>query len=395
MATLFLIIIYLAFISLGLPDSVLGSVWPAMYRDCGAPFSGAGVISMVLSFGTVISSLLSGRMLRRFGTGRVAAVSVLLTAAALLGFSVSHSFVWLLVCAVPLGLGAGSIDAGLNDYVAVHFQASHMNWLHGCWGVGATLGPVIASACMDWGYSWRRGYLVISIIQFCLAVVVLLSLPLWDKVAKESGASAPVEEISPKAGKRNLLALPGLPYVLAAFVLYIAMECVTGVWGGSFLVEVKGLETAEAARMVSLFYAGITIGRFLSGFIALRIQDKLIIRIGEGICLAGVLLMLLPLPSVFFAAALLLLGLGCAPIFPAMLHLTPERFGKEKSRDIMGFQMAFSYLGSTFAPPLFGLLASRTSMMLYPGFLAAAAALLALTTALTDRKIKPAANGQR
>lgn len=392
MATLFLIIIYLAFISLGLPDSVLGSVWPAMYRDCGAPFSGAGVISMVLSFGTVISSFLSGRMLRRFGTGKVAAVSVLLTAAALLGFSVSHSFVWLLVCAVPLGLGAGSIDAGLNDYVAVHFQASHMNWLHGCWGIGATLGPLIASSCMDLGYSWRQGYLVISIIQFCLAAVMLLSLPLWNKVAKESGASGAVEEISPKSGKRNLFSVPGLPYVLAAFILYIAVECVAGIWGSSFLVKEKGMGTAEAARMVSLFYAGITIGRFLSGFVTRWIQDKVMIRIGEGICFAGILVMLLPLPSMFFAAALLMVGLGCAPVFPAMLHMTPERFGREKSRDIMGFQMAFSYLGSTFVPPLFGFLASRTSMALYPGFLVVAVVLLALTTALSDRSVKPVVN---
>ncbi len=351
MATFFLILIYLAFISLGLPDSLLGSAWPAMGPALGAPLSGAGAVSLIITGGTIVSSLLSGRLIRKLGTGKLTCISVAMTAGALLGFSLAPSFGWLCLLAVPLGLGAGAVDAGLNQYVAVHYASRHMNWLHCCWGVGATMGPLILSACLSGGGGWRQGYLVISVIQWTLTVVLLFSLPQW----KRERAAEEAKQVD--AGQVRPLALPGAKSALVCFLFYCAMESTTGLWGSSYLTGARGVPAERAAGWISLFYLGITAGRLLAGFATRRWDNKTLIRLGTALCGGGVLLLLLPLPAWTAPAAFALLGLGCAPIYPAMLHETPNRFGETASQAMMGVQMACAYVGNLTVPPAFGLLA--------------------------------------
>ena len=351
MATFFLILIYLAFISLGLPDSLLGSAWPAMGPALGAPLSGAGAVSLIITGGTIVSSLFSGRLIRKLGTGKLTCISVAMTAGALLGFSLAPSFGWLCLLAVPLGLGAGAVDAGLNQYVAVHYASRHMNWLHCCWGVGATMGPLILSACLSGGGGWRQGYLVISVIQWTLTVVLLFSLPQW----KRERAAEEAKQMD--AGPVRPLALPGAKSALVCFLFYCAMESTTGLWGSSYLTGARGVPAERAAGWISLFYLGITAGRLLAGFATRRWDNKTLIRLGTALCGGGVLLLLLPLPVWTAPAAFALLGLGCAPIYPAMLHETPNRFGETASQAMMGVQMACAYVGNLTVPPAFGLLA--------------------------------------
>lgn len=388
MVTLLLMVIYLAFISLGLPDALLGVTWPIMQVDYAVPVSLAGVVSMVISVNTIISSVLSGRVLRRFGTGRVTFVSVLMTATALLGFSLAPSFVWLVFLAIPLGLGAGSVDAGLNDYVAKNYEARHMNWLHSFWGVGAMSGPIIISQMISQGTSWRSGYLTVALLQLGLASLLFFALPLWLKVAQSkhishTSASTPTPETDsarPKAQRslgtmlRSLFAplrIEGVAPVLLVFFFYCGVEWTMGLWGSSFLVRIKGIEVADAATWVSLYYASITFGRFMSGFVTLHMSSKALIRSGELAILAGALLLLLPLPEVFSMLSFVLIGLGCAPIFPTMLHETPARFGSAESQNIMGFQMAVAYIGTSVLPPIFGVIASSASFALFPLFILA------------------------
>ncbi|MCD1260326.1 MFS transporter [Paenibacillus athensensis] len=383
MATWLLVVIYLAFISLGLPDSLLGTAWPVMQTDLHAQLATAGGLFMTIAGATIVSSLMSGAVLRRFGTGKVAFVSTLMTAIALLGFSLAPSLLWLFVFALPLGLGAGSIDAGLNNYVATHYKAHHMSWLHCFWGVGATLGPVVMAPFIAGGGSaWRTGYVTIAALQGVLVIVLLMTLPLWSKAAaSEAKAPGPAEEADVSAGSgepqakaaveavRSPLRIRGVKLALAAFLFYCGVEATVGLWGASFLVNIKELAAADAARWVSLYYAGITLGRFIAGFITLRVGNRALIRSGQLTVLVGVALLLLPLPAGFSLAALLLIGLGLAPIFPCMLHETPARFGREASSSIIGYQMALAYVGSTCIPPLLGLLASRATIGVFPAFI--------------------------
>lgn len=369
MAVTFLIIIYLSFISLGLPDSLLGVAWPVMQGDLGASFGAAGYISMLISGGTIVSSLLSDRMITRFGTGTVTAVSVLMTAGALFGFSAAPSFLWLLVLALPLGLGAGAVDAGLNNYVAAHYKSHHMSWLHCFWGVGAMLGPMIMSGYISRDASWRNGYLTVAMIQFALVVLLFATLPLWKRAAHVLPSNYVQEEGVQQQKVSNPMKLPGVKMALASFLFYCGTESTMGLWGSSFLVQCKGIDAATAARWVSIFYGGITAGRFISGFITMRMSNRLLIRLGQITSLAGVFLLLLPLPNLCSLAGFLLVGMGCAPIYPCMLHETPVRFGKENSQMVMGFQMAVAYVGSTFLPPFFGAVASATTAGLLPIFL--------------------------
>lgn len=377
MATLLLIIIYIAFISLGLPDSLLGVAWPEMQPEFAIPASYAGFVSITGSSGTILSSLLSGRFLKRFGTGKVTFVSVLLTAVALFGFSQAPSFIWLIILAIPLGLGAGSVDAGLNDYVAKHYKAHHMSWLHCFWGIGAMTGPLIISQFISNGDSWRYGYLTISILQFALVAVLLLSIPLWNKVSvrpqlAETPTAETPQEPNPFTEHKGILAplkVDGVKSVLLVFLFYCGIEATVGLWSSSFLIASKGLDAATAAVWVSAFYGSITLGRFINGFITMRYSSKDIIRFGEISILIGVLLLFLPLPNIFVLFGLILIGLGCAPIFPSMLHETPARFGNEAAQNIMGFQMAVAYTGTTILPPLFGFIATNINMNLFPIFL--------------------------
>ncbi|MGM0923417.1 MAG: MFS transporter [Bacillota bacterium] len=373
MTIFLLVIIYLAFISLGLPDSLLGVAWPAMQSDYGAQLETAGFLFMTIAGGTIISSLASGTVLKRFGTGNVTFVSCLMTAGALLGFHFAPSLVWLIVCAIPLGLGAGSVDAGLNDYVAAHYKAHHMNWLHCFWGVGATFGPIIMAQYISGQHSWRDGYFAISGIQFALVVILFLTLPLWNRVTKNSNNTLN-EELDDSKGvfynedvkDSKPLQIKGVKLALISFLFYCGVESTVGLWGSSYLVNVKDLPVAVAAQWVSLYYAGITIGRFITGFITFKVSNRTLIRIGQIIALAGATLLILPLPSTFSLVGFIMVGLGLAPIFPCMLHETPTRFGKKHSQTIMGYQMAVAYTGSTFMPPLLGFIASHSTIGIFP-----------------------------
>ena len=363
---LLLVIIYLAFISLGLPDSLLGSAWPSMYSGLGVSIDSAGIISMIISGGTILSSLMSDRVIRRFGTGMVTFVSVTMTAIALMGFSLSNSFVMLCLCAVPLGLGAGSVDAALNNFVALHYKAKHMSWLHCFWGIGASMGPIIMSYSLVRSKLWNAGYRAISIIQFALVAVLLFSLPLWNKA--QSPASKSEETHQQILSVRQLIGLPGAKQALLAFFCYCAIEHTVGLWGSSYLVTIHGIPTETAASWISLYYIGITFGRFLSGFLAIKLRHKQMVQLGQLLIGTGVVVLLLPVQGNFLLAGLFLIGIGCAPIYPSLLHETPNNFGSRHSQSVMGVQMACAYVGTTFMPPLFGVLGAKMSYGLFPFF---------------------------
>ena len=333
MYSLLLVIIYIAFISLGLPDSLIGSAWPIMHRDLQVPVSYMGIITMLISGGTILSSLLSDRLTRKFGTGPVTAVSVLLTAAALFGFSVTGSFWLLCLWAIPYGLGAGAVDASLNNYVALHYASRHMSWLHCFWGVGCSVSPYIMSYALTGYSSWSLGFRIVSALQMVLTAALFLSLPLWKKAATAGavkvGQSDPVKKES--AAKvltlRQVLKMKGVPLVLITFLAYCALESTTGIWASSYLVQHRGIDAETAAMFASLFYLGITFGRFLCGFVADRLGDRRLIRIGALTALGGALLILLPLQAHLPAlAGLIVVGLGCAPVYPSIIHSTPDNF---------------------------------------------------------------------
>lgn len=361
-----LAIIYLAFISLGLPDSLLGSAWPSMYLVLGVPVSYAGVISMIISAGTILSSLQSDRLTKRLGTGKVTAISVATTALALFGFSCSSSFWMLCLWAIPYGLGAGSVDASLNNYVALHYASRHMSWLHCMWGIGASLGPYIMGYALS-GRGWNMGYRYIAILQAALTLILLLSLPLWkeQQTQEEEGAASFLSPLS----LGQIFLLPGAKAAMIAFFCYCALEATAGLWAASYLVLHHGVEAGTAAGFASLFYMGITAGRAVNGFLSLKLSDTQMVRLGQGIILFGALLLLLSFSQAVSLAGLVMIGLGCAPIYPSMLHATPHHFGAGRSQAIMGVQMACAYVGTCLMPPLFGLIASHMSIVLFPVFL--------------------------
>ena len=370
MASLLLPVIYLAFISLGLPDALLGSAWPSMYTELGASLSWAGIVSMIISVGTIVSALCSERLNLRLGTGGVTFLSVLLTAVALLGFSLSTSFWQLCLWAVPYGLGAGSVDAALNNYVALHYESRHMSWLHCMWGVGASIGPVIMGRALAGG-TWQGGYRTIALLQFALTAVLLLSLRLWKRPqANVEGADFKPHPIP------ELLRRPGVPQVLLCFFCYCALEATAGMWAASYCTLVRGIDAETAARWASLFYVGITIGRGVCGFLTMKISDQNMIRLGQALIAAGVVLILAPLGQGTLFAGLITVGLGCAPIYPSIIHETPVNFGRDVSMSMTGLQMATAYVGSCLMPPLFGLLAQYVTPTLYPWFLAVILALM-------------------
>ena len=370
MASLLLPVIYLAFISLGLPDALLGSAWPSMYTELGASLSWAGIVSMIISVGTIVSALCSERLNLRLGTGGVTFLSVMLTAVALLGFSLSTSFWQLCLWAVPYGLGAGSVDAALNNYVALHYESRHMSWLHCMWGVGASIGPVIMGRALAGG-TWQGGYRTIALLQFALTAVLLLSLRLWKRPqANVEGADFKPHPIP------ELLRRPGVPQVLLCFFCYSALEATAGMWAASYCTLVRGIDAETAARWASLFYVGITIGRGVCGFLTMKISDQNMIRLGQALIAAGVVLVLAPLGQGTLFAGLITVGLGCAPIYPSIIHETPVNFGRDVSMSMTGLQMATAYVGSCLMPPLFGLLAQYVTPTLYPWFLAIILALM-------------------
>lgn len=380
MFQLLLIIIYLAFISLGLPDALLGSAWPTMYREFSVPVSYAGGISMIIAAGTIISSLQSDRLTKRFGTGKVTAVSVGMTAAALFGFSVSHSYAALCLWAVPYGLGAGSVDASLNNYVALHYASRHMSWLHCMWGIGASLGPYIMGYVLEGGQSWNAGYLCIAVLQIVLTAVLLFSLPLWknrnaDRAAQTDGESddrpLSLHQDDKPLTLHQIINIPGAREIMITFFCYCALEQTAGLWASSYLVLHRGLSAETAAGFASLFYIGITVGRALGGFLTMKFNDTQMIRLGQGFIILGIALLLLPFGSAGALAGLVIVGLGCAPIYPSVIHSTPEHFGADKSQAVIGVQMASAYIGTCLMPPVFGFLANHISVSLFPFFLLA------------------------
>lgn len=384
MFQLLLLIIYLAFISLGLPDSLLGSAWPAMYQEFSVPVSYAGVLSMIIAVGTIISSLQSDRLTKKFGTGKVTAGSVLMTAVALFGFSVSHSFAALCLWAVPYGLGAGSVDASLNNYVALHYASRHMSWLHCMWGVGASLGPYIMGYALTGGQGWNMGYRYVAILQIALTAILIFSLPLWKKQSAGCGGQTEGEGGAKPLSICQIIKIPGAKEVMITFFCYCALEQTAGLWASSYLVLRQGLSPETAAGFASLFYMGITAGRAFSGFLTIKLRDTQMIRLGQGFILSGIALLLLPFGSVSALSGLILVGLGCAPIYPSIIHSTPEHFGADKSQAMIGVQMAAAYVGTCFMPPVFGFLANHISVSLFPVFLLA---ILVLMVAMHEKML--------
>lgn len=400
MTQLLLAIIYLAFISLGLPDSLLGSAWPTMYQQFGVPISYAGIISMIISAGTIVSSLQSDRLTKKLGTGKVTAISVAATAVALFGFSFSHSFWALCLWAIPYGLGAGSVDASLNNYVALHYESRHMSWLHCMWGVGATAGPYIMGIALSMGQGWNMGYRYIGIIQVVLTAVLVFSLPLWKgrKSPTENLQNAEMEQLLENASEkadttaekalslREILKIAGAKEVMLCFFCYCALEQTAGLWASSYLTLHKGVSSETAAIFASLFYIGITVGRAISGFITMKLNDTQMVRLGQSIIVLGIMAMVLPGSNVLALAGLILIGLGCAPIYPCVIHSTPAHFGADKSQAIIGVQMAFAYIGILAMPPLFGVLASRISVALLPCYLFAILVVMVIMHELLTKK---------
>ena len=374
MIHILLVIIYLAFISLGLPDSLLGSAWPVMHMEFSVPISYAGAVSMMIAAGTIISSLLSDRLTRKLGTGRVTAISVGMTAAALFGFSISGTYRMLLLWAIPYGIGAGGVDAALNNYVALHYASRHMSWLHCFWGVGASVGPVIMGAAITGGRGWNGGYRIISILQIILTAILVFSLPLW----KGRGEEKKENEAAPLS-LRQIIDIPGAKSVMLCFFCYCALEQTTGLWASTFLVLRWNVSAEQAATLAGLFFIGITTGRAISGVATFKFNDSQMVRIGQGIMLAGIIIMLLPISKTLAMIGIVAIGVGCAPVYPSLIHSTPDHFGADKSQAIIGLQMASAYLGTCLMPPLFGVVANALSIGLMPFYLLALLALMIVT----------------
>lgn len=383
-STALLMMIYLSFISLGLPDSMLGSAWPAMNVSLNAPLWGAGLVQMLISFCTIISSLNSAKLIRRFGTGKLTAISVATTALALLGFSLAKNYAFLLLMAVPLGLGAGAVDAGLNNYVALHCEAKHMSWLHCFWGVGTIVSPFIMGYALEKSV-WNTGYRIVGGLQLFIAVLLLATLPVWR--VNENKQAAQTQK---RLGLGGALKIKGVPFLLVGFFAYCAAEATAMQWASTYFVQAKGVSAERAAFFASLFYIGITVGRFISGFITGRLGDKRMIELGTGTLTCGIVFLLLPVHGETAAiVGFVVIGLGCAPIYPCIIHSTPGNFGAENSGAIIGIQMASAYVGSTFVPPLYGVLGRAVGFRVMPLYLLGFFALMIVMVELTFRLTKP------
>lgn len=372
MVTLLLAFIYLAFISLGLPDSLLGAAWPILHAELSVPISYMGMVTMTVSLSTICASFVSERLTKTFGTWKVTTASIFLTAAALVGFSCSNRFWMLILWAIPYGLGGGAIDAALNNYVAIHYNSRHMSWLHCFWGVGTIISPYVMSYSLTYA-TYHTGYQAVAVLQGVIGVLLLCSFPLWRKSAKQEEA----QKEETVLGIRGVLKIKGAIWWLFGFLFYCAGESTVMHWASSFLVKGRGFAEDQAAALASMFFIGMTLGRFLSGFVADRVGDKRMIRLGAAIAAAGTVCLFLS-GQVFPTIGLVLMGLGCAPIYPCIMHATPNVFGEDKTQAIIGIQMGFAYMGSLLLSPLFGLLAQFAGMGLLPVYFAAAIVLMFL-----------------
>ena len=381
MFNLILALTYICFISLGLPDSLLGSAWPVMQVQMSVPVSYAGIVSMIICLGTVLSSLMSSVMIRKLGIGKIISISVLMTAVALFGFSVSSQYWMLLLWAIPYGLGAGCVDSVLNNYAALHFKSNHMSWLHCSWGIGASISPYIMSFALVKLDNWNYGYLIVAVLQFVLSFFIFRSIPLWkDSVAEDE------HKIESKTlSVRQILEIPGAVVCVATVFGYCAVELRASLWASSYLVQARGVSPEVASGCASLFYIGLTVGRAINGFLAMRFSDRTLIRLGLGIIFVGILLAFIEAHAMFAYAGFVVIGLGCAPVYPCIIHMTPDLFGKDKSQAIIGVQIAFAYLGFCTMPPLFGLIANHISIKLLPAYLLV---LLALIVVMHEKLVR-------
>ena len=383
MFTLILTLTYICFVSLGLPDSLLGAAWPVMQEQMSVPVSYAGLISMVICLNTIISSLLSNFLIHKLGIGRIIAISVATTAVALFGFSVSEQYWMLLLWSIPYGLGAGSVDSVLNNYAALHFKSQHMSWLHCMWGVGASISPYIMSFALVSLDQWNYGYMIVGTIQIVLSFFIFMTVPLWKNAPFAEGVEEAVE--SKPLSIPQILAIPGATLCFVTFFGYCALELTASLWASSYLVQARGVSAEVASGCASLFYIGLTLGRAINGFLAMRFNDRFLIRLGLGIIFVGILLVFVPYHAMFAYVGFVIIGLGCAPVYPCIIHMTPDLFGKEKSQAIIGVQIAFAYTGFCTMPPLFGLIANHISISLLPVFLLV---LLVLIIAMHEKLVR-------
>lgn len=379
-----LAVIYIVFISLGLPDSVFGVAWPVLHTDLGIAESFASVYSIIVGLCTGGASFLAGVLLRKFGTPRVTFVSILVTSAGLFGMSFANNIWMMIIFAIVLGYGAGAIDTGLNNYVALHYKARHMSWLHCFWGVGVTLSPIIMSAFLKNSGDWRVGYRVIAVIQLCIALIVLVFLRKWIKI------DAPADDENTKNQKGSLKIIfseKGILLSILSIGFYCSMEFIIGTWGATYFVNVFSFSPDRASLWVSLYYGGIMLGRFISGFIADKLKDDCMILGGLGLSFIGAVLLAVPSGAVA-AAGLLIVGTGFGPVFPSILHSIPSRFGSEFSSDITGFHMGGAYALGFISQFVFGFVGSRTTFSFMPFLLMAFAALSAFSTVTASKKSK-------
>ncbi|MBR4059946.1 MAG: MFS transporter [Lachnospiraceae bacterium] len=369
MGSLLLALIYICFISLGLPDSLLGSAWPVLHTEINVPISYAGIISMTIFAGTILSSLFSDKLLHKFGAGKVTAVSVIMTAFGLFGFFISNQFWMLLVWSIPYGLGAGGVDAILNNYVALHYKPQHMSWLHCMWGIGASVSPYIMSFSLVQLESWNYGYLIVSVIQAALSLIIFISLPLWTNDSTDSVNKTDTETEVKAMSFEEIFAIKGAIPCFWMFFCYCSMELTTSLWASTYLVQKWEFTPEAAAGYASMFYIGITLGRFFNGFLAMKLGDHMLIRTGIAMITLGIVLLFIPFHSLFTLIGFIIIGLGCAPIYPCIIHMTPDVFGKDKSQAMIGIQMAFAYTGFLVMPPLFGVIAEYISIFLLPVYM--------------------------
>ncbi len=387
MGSLLLALIYICFISLGLPDSLLGSAWPVLHAEISVPVSYAGIISVTITVGTILSSFFSNKLLHKFGAGLVTAISVTTTALCLFGFSISTQFWMLILWAIPFGLGAGGVDAILNNYVALHFKAQHMSWLHCMWGVGASISPYIMSFALVKLENWSGGYLIVSIIQAVLSAIIFISIPLWKKVSKDNDDTPKLKE-SKALSFREIFAIKGAIPCFLMFFSYCALEVTASLWASTYLVQNWDFSPETAAGYASMFYIGVTLGRFINGFLAMKLGDKFLIRMGTIVIAVGIALLFVPFHFMFALIGFIVIGLGCAPVYPCIIHMTPDVFGRDKSQAMIGVQMAFAYIGILAMPPLFGVIADFFSISLLPIFLAIFLVLIFVMHELVLKKAK-------
>lgn len=380
MATLLLIIIYLCFIGLGLPDSLLGTAWPEMYGELNVPVSLEAIGNAIITIGTIISSLNAARLIQKLGTFRIVTISTLLTACAILGYGLAPGFYWVLLLSIPLGLGAGAIDTALNNFLAINYKASHMNWLHCFWGVGAMTGPVVMSVFINRQLGWRYGYFTIGAAQMAIVIILLLSIPVWKAHEETSSGEEPVV-----LKFFDLLKVKGVKLAMLTFLCYCATEYTIVCWGSTYLVKYREVSSATAASWISMYYLGITAGRMLCGFIAMKINNRKLIGIGLCTVMLGAIILMLPLPPFAALIGLAFVGFGCAPVFPGMISETPKRFGKALSQAVIGVEMTSAYTGVLILPVLFGFLAAHISMALIPYFIVILVATMLISTTLLNR----------